>query len=105
MVDPPTTESSDSQAVAQQLAETAADLRALGEQIGAIPPGTQKEYSVRRAKVTFAIVVALAVLVGWFVWSHWHSLWVAFAPLVWIFWRGWRFQRRTRSTDSPSTGL
>jgi len=36
--------SSDSQAVAEQLAKTAADLRVLGEQIGAVPPGTQKEY-------------------------------------------------------------
>jgi len=102
MTEPP---SSDSQAVAEQLAKTAADLRVLGEQIGAVPPGTQKEYSVQRARVTFAIVVGLAALVGWVVWSRWHSLWVAVAPLVWIFWRGWRFQRLARAKDSPSTDL
>jgi hypothetical protein len=36
------------------------------------------------------------------VWSHWHSLLVALAPLVWIFWRGWRYQHarsRTRATE------
>ena len=103
--EPPSTEPSDNEPLAEQLERTAADLRLLGEHVGAVPAGSGKTYSIRRARVTFAIVVALAVLIGWLMWSHWHSLWVALAPLVWIFWRGWRFQRRTRSKGSPSTEL
>jgi hypothetical protein len=44
--------------------------------------------SVRRARITFFVVVAIAALVGWFLWEHWHSLLVATAPLIWIFVHG-----------------
>ena len=103
MAEPSSSEPADSQALAQQLERTEADLRALGEQLGAVPPGGGKAYSVRRARVTLAIVAALAALVGWFAWTHWHSLLVAFAPLVWIFWRGWRYHARSRTRETEDT--
>jgi hypothetical protein len=93
MTEQPPSQTPESEQLAQQLARTAADLRTLAEQLGAIPPGPAKVYSLRRARVTFAVVVAVASLAGWFIWSHWHSLWVALAPLVWIFGHGWRLHR------------
>lgn len=102
MTETPPTDASN-QELGQQLERTAADLRVLGEQLGAVPPGGSKVYSVQRARLTFAIVVAFAALVGWFAWSHWHSLLVALAPLVWIFGRGWRMQRRRRQIDPGTT--
>lgn len=80
--------------IADQLDKTAADLRTLGEQLGAIPVGPPRTVSRRRAQITFAAVVGLAALVAWFIWDQWHSLLPALAPLVWIFWRGWRWRHR-----------
>ena len=97
VANPPVPDESDKQALAEQLARTGADVRALGEQLGAIAPGEAKEYSLRRARITLVGVAALAVLIGWLLWSHWHALWVFLAPLVWIFVSGWRHQRRLRS--------
>jgi hypothetical protein len=94
MPESPSTVPPDDHDLAQELERSAADLHALAEQIGAVPVGSLKTYSVGRARITFAILVAVAGLVAWVVWSHWHSLWAGLAPLVWIFWRGWRFQRR-----------
>lgn len=58
---------------------------------------------MRRAWLTFSFVAGLAALVSWVVWSHWHSLLVAFLPLVWIFGHGWRAQRRRRQFDAGSS--
>lgn len=88
--------------LAQQLDKTAADLRTLGEQLGAIPRSSPKVMSLRRARITFLVVVAVAAFVGWFLWEHWHSLWVATAPLLWIFWRGWRWRRKTPPQDGQT---
>jgi hypothetical protein len=96
VAEPPIPEESD-KALGEQLARTGADIRALGEQLGAIAPGEAKEYSLRRARITLVVVVAVATFVGWLLWSHWHALWVFLAPLVWIFVSGWRHQRRLRS--------
>jgi hypothetical protein len=86
--------------VARQLDKTAADLRTLAEQLGAIPPGPAKPVSQRRATITFVAVIALAALTAWFIWDHWHSILAATAPLIWIFVHGWRHSRRRRRDDS-----
>ena len=52
VANPPVPDESDKQALAEQLARTGADVRALGEQLGAIAPGEAKEYSLRRARIT-----------------------------------------------------
>jgi hypothetical protein len=100
MTEPDTPDVSDDQAPAEQLARTGADIRALGEHLGAVPPGGPKVYSLRRARITLVVTVALATLVGWLLWSHWHAFWVLLAPLIWIFNSGWRHQRRLRSQGS-----
>jgi len=89
--------------VGRQLETTAGDLRALAEQVGAIPPGTApRTISPRRAQVTFAAVVTLAALAGWFVWEHWHSLLAATAPLIWVAAHGWRLRRRVASPEEAT---
>jgi hypothetical protein len=86
--------------IAPQLAKTAADLRALGEQLGAIPPGSAAPtVSQRQAKLVFVGVVAVAGLAAWFIWGHWHSVIAATAPLIWIFAHGWRWRRRAQQSD------
>jgi len=87
----------DYQTPAEQLTRMNADLRALGERLGAVPPGEPTVYSLRRARITLVVSAVLATLVGWILWSHWHALWILLAPLVWIFVSGWRHQRRLRS--------
>ena len=84
------------QRLAEQLAKTTADLQTVGEQLGAPGPTGPKIISVRRARVTFVFVLLAAALVGWLVWEHWHSLLVAFAPLIWIFGHGFRWRRNAR---------
>ena len=86
--------------IASQLEKTAADLKVLGEQLGAIPPGSAaKAESQRQATFAFVGVVAVAGLAGWFIWDHWHSLLAATAPLIWIFAHGWRWRRRTQRNN------
>src|SRR6185436_10424897 len=96
MAEPPNVAKPQDEAIAEQLAKTAADLRTLGEQLGAISHTAPKEISLRRAKVTFLVAVASAALVGWFLWDHWHSLVVAFAPLIWIVGHSLRWRRSVR---------
>jgi hypothetical protein len=96
VTEPPSPESPANQPLAEQLARTEADVHALAEQLGAVRPGEASVYSMRRAMTTFAVVAGLAALVGWFLWSHWHSLLVALAPLIWIFGSAWRHHRRQR---------
>jgi hypothetical protein len=87
--------------IASQLEKTAADLRVLGEQVGAIPPGSSaKAVSQRQATIVFVGVVVVAGLVAWFIWDHWHSLLAATAPLVWIFAHGWRWRRRNQRSNN-----
>jgi hypothetical protein len=86
--------------VGRQLEKTAADLRTLAEQLGAIAPGPAKPISQRRATITFVAVVGLAALAAWFIWDHWHSILAATAPLIWIFAHGWRHTRKARRDDS-----
>ena len=88
MAEPPT----QPDLIGSQLEKTAADLRTLAEQLGAIPPGSQTP--PRNAVPAFLVVLALAALASWYLWSHWHSLLGAVAPLVWIFAAGWRWRRR-----------
>ena len=97
MTEPPVPQESDNQELAEGLAKAGADLRALGEQLGAVAPGEAKVYSIRRARITLLVAAALATLVGWLLWSHWHAFWVFLAPLIWIFGSAWRHQRRLRS--------
>jgi Flp pilus assembly protein TadB len=85
--------------VAEQLAKTTADLRTLGEQLGAIPHASSRVMTLRRARIIFLLVVVVAMLVGWFLWEQWHSLLAAFAPLVWIVGHSLRWRRRRRSFD------
>jgi Flp pilus assembly protein TadB len=85
------------QQLAEQLAKTTADLQTLGEQFGALGPTWPKVISLRRARITFVFVLLAAALVGWLIWEHWHSLLVAFAPLIWIFGHGFRWHRNSRS--------
>ena len=99
--DPPPRQASPSE-VGRQLEKTAADLRTLAEQLGAIPPGPAKQISQRRATITFVAVIALAALTAWFIWDHWHSLLAATAPLIWIFVHGWRWRRRTQRSNEPA---
>ena|SRR5215470_3989283 len=101
MVDPRSSNAQPDE-VGRQLDKTAADLRTLAEQLGAIPDGSPRAISPRRAKITFAVVVALAVLGSWFVWAHWHSLLAAAAPLIWIFVHAWRWRSRTSQGDRRS---
>jgi len=97
VTEPPAPETPDDQTLADQLTRTSADIRALGEQLGAVQPGEPPVYSLRRARITLVVIAVLATLVGWLLWSHWHALWVFVAPLVWIFVSGWRHQRRLRA--------
>ena len=99
MAEPPNTAKPQTDEIAAQLTKTAADLRTLGEQLGAISHTAPKEISPRRAKVTFLLVVAFSALIGWFLWDHWHSLVVAFAPLIWIVGHSLRWRRSARSRD------
>src|SRR5262249_1298399 len=86
--------------VRAQLDKTVEDLRTLAVQIGAVEPGAPREMTVRRARITFAVVVVLAVLACWVVWQAWHSLLAAAAPLIWIFGHGWRWRRRVARSDA-----
>jgi Flp pilus assembly protein TadB len=88
--------------LAEQFARTAADLRTLGEELGAIAHSEPKMVSLRRARFTFLVAVAVAALVGWLVWAHWHSLLAAFAPLIWVAGHGFRLRRTGRRTG-PGT--
>jgi hypothetical protein len=61
--------------------------------------------TLRRARITFLLVVVFAVLLGWFLWAQWHSLLVAFAPLVWIVGHSLRWRQKWRTRDeSHETG-
>jgi len=83
--------------IASQLEKTEADLRVLAEQLGAIPPGSQaRTVSPRQATFVFAVAIAVAGLAAWLIWSHWHSVFAATAPLIWIFAHGWRRHRRSQ---------
>jgi hypothetical protein len=86
---------SDPPEISAQLEKTAADLRTLAEELGAIPVGS-KPISPRTARLTLVAVVCLAGLVSWFIWNHWHSLLAATAPVIWIFVHGWRWRRRAQ---------
>jgi hypothetical protein len=97
MTEPPAPETPDNQTLVEQLTRMNGELRALGEQLGAVPPGEPPVYSLRRARITLMVSAVLATLVGWILWSHWHVLWLFLAPLAWIFVSGWRHQRRLRS--------
>jgi len=99
MAEPPHVAKPQEDPIAEQLAKTAADLRTLGEQLGAISHTAPKEISPRRAKITFLFVVAFAALIAWFLWDHWHSLVVAFAPLIWIIGHSLRWRRSVRPRD------
>jgi hypothetical protein len=99
---PPTRPEGEPPGLAEQLARTAADLRVLGEQLGAIPHAEPKTMTLRRARITFAFVVAIAALIGWFVWANWHSLLAAFAPLIWVAGHGYRMRRSTRTRNDAS---
>jgi hypothetical protein len=91
--------------ISEQLAKTASDLRALGEELGAIPAGSRpKTVSPATARITFLAVVAVAALASWFIWNHWHSLLAAVAPIIWIFVRGWRWHRRAQLDRDRSGG-
>jgi len=85
--------------IAAQLERTAADLRTLGEQLGAVQPGGSAPMTRRRATVMFTVTVAVALLVAWFIWTHWHSVLAAAAPLLWIFGHGWRWRRRVSQDE------
>lgn len=86
-----------------QLEKTAADLRVLGEQLGAIPPGgAPRTMSLRTARITFAVLSAFALLVAFLIWQHWHSLFAAAAPILWIFVHAWRLQQRARRRASEN---
>jgi hypothetical protein len=99
---PPAKSEAQPPGLAEQLTRTTGDLRVLGEQLGAIPHAEPKTMTPRRARVTFAFVVAIAALVGWFVWVHWHSLLAAFAPLIWVAGHGYRMRRSARTrNDGP----
>jgi hypothetical protein len=83
--------------IASQLEKTEADLRVLAEQLGAIPPGSKaRTVTPGQATVVFVAVVVAAGLAAWVIWSHWHSLFGAAAPLIWIFAHGWRRYRRSQ---------
>ena len=99
MTEPPPSAKPQPADIARQLDKTAADLRTLAEQLGAVRPGSSKPVSPRRATMTFVTVVVLAILAAWFIWDHWHSLLAATAPLIWIFGHGWRWRRRTTAAD------
>src|SRR5215831_11851523 len=92
MVEPPSSKAKPDD-IATQLDRTAADLRTLAEQLGAVRPGPPRVVSPRRAKITFAVVVALAALVCWLVWEHWHSLRAAAARAA----TSWAVRRRRGS--------
>jgi hypothetical protein len=84
--------------IEEQLARTAEDLHALAEAIGAVPPGEVKSMSLRTARITFAAVVVVAALVSFWLWSHWHSVLLTLAPLIWIFESARRWHKRTRGS-------
>ena len=87
--------------IASQLEKTEADLRVLAEQLGAIPPGSKAQpVSPRQATIVFVGVIAAAGLAAWLIWNHWHSLFAAAAPLIWIFAHGWRRYRRSQRNKS-----
>ena len=86
-----------SDAIAKQLDKTAEELRTLGEQLGAIEHTQPKEMTLRRARITSLVVVTVALLIAWLIWSHWHSLLAATAPLIWIFWHARRLHQRRSS--------
>jgi len=67
---PPPLDQGQPDGVAGQLAKTAADLRVLGEQLGAIPRSAPIVVTPRRMWLTFALVVALAALGAWFLWAE-----------------------------------
>jgi hypothetical protein len=90
--------------IEEQLAKTVADLQTLGEQLGVTPRSSPRVISLQRARVTFLIVVALAALIGWLLWEHWHSLPVATAPLIWIIGHSLRWRRNTLPPDRQPPG-
>ena len=99
MAEPPPSPKPPPEDIARQLDRTAADLRTLAEQLGAVRPGAPATVSRQRAAVTFAVVVVLAMLAAWFIWDHWHSLLAATAPLIWILGHGRRLHRRSSPND------
>jgi hypothetical protein len=86
----------------EQLVRTAEDLRALAEAIGAVPPGEPKMMSLRTARITVLAVVVGAGLASYWLWSQWHSVLFALAPLIWIFESGRRWRKRTRGPGADT---
>jgi hypothetical protein len=82
--------------VSEQLQRTFADLQALGESVGALPAGSAPRVASRRELITTSVIVLVgAVALSWFVWDHWHSVFAAIAPLVWIVGHSLRWRRRS----------
>jgi hypothetical protein len=82
--------------VSEQLQRTIADLQALGESVGALPAGSTPRVASRRELIATSVVMLVgAVLLSWFVWVHWHSVFAAIAPLVWIVGHSLRWRRRS----------
>lgn len=88
--------------VAAQLQRTFADLRTLGESVGAVPIGAPSAASRRRLWTSTIVVGVAAAATGWFIWDYWHSLFALVAPLVWIVGRS---RRRRLGSGSLSDRL
>jgi hypothetical protein len=96
VVDTPESKEVCSGDVAEQLQRTFADLEVLGESVGALPVGSAPRVASRRERITSSVVVLVgAAAVSWFVWDYWHSVFAAFAPLVWIVGYSLRWRRRS----------
>ena len=72
---------------------------ALGEQIGALPPGEPKAVSPRRATAVFLVVLAIALLLSWWAWAHWYSVLITALTVLWIFRSGRRWSKRRGSAS------
>jgi hypothetical protein len=75
------------------LTKFGSDLRAVGESIGAVPPGQTRVISPRTARIVFFGLLAAGGLLSWWAWRHWQSLLFTVGPIVWIFARGRRWQK------------
>jgi hypothetical protein len=83
------------------LEEQEAELRALAEKIGALPPA--RPFSPARTFVEAFVLTAVALLAAWFVWHHAHSIVAATLPLLLVVLRAFR-RRPPRSGTKKEPG-
>lgn len=100
MTEPPESMSDLAKFFEKPLEEQEAELRALAERLGALPPA--RPFSARRTFVEAFVLTMLALLAAWFLWHHWHSIVATTLPLLLVVVRAFRRRPRRSSRSDQS---